>query len=120
MAEYGGDESGKPGKRQAKWEGLAGGGEPSSSRREGGDEFHSAAAEDPLLVFGSEIMTIIMGKLDIRSVAEARLVSRGWQAVASSDRIWGPKVRFLRPFLFICIYLFVYIYFFLFILHLAF
>lgn len=98
MAECGGDESGKPSKRQAKSEGLDG--EPSSSQREGGEEFRLEAAEeaeDPLLVFGSEIMTIIMGKMDMRSVAEARLVSRGWQAVASSDRIWGPKVRFLRP-----------------------
>ncbi|KAL1548323.1 hypothetical protein AAHA92_16569 [Salvia divinorum] len=54
-------------------------------------EVCQVAAEDPLLVFGSEILTIILAKLDLRSLAEVRLVSRGWQAVASSDRIWGPK-----------------------------
>ncbi|XP_042050638.1 uncharacterized protein LOC121796018 isoform X1 [Salvia splendens] len=49
--------------------------------------------QDPLLVFGSEILTIILAKLDLRSLAEARLVSRGWKPVASSDRIWGFKCQ---------------------------
>ncbi|KAG6431287.1 hypothetical protein SASPL_109366 [Salvia splendens] len=52
--------------------------------------------QDPLLVFGSEILTIILAKLDLRSLAEARLVSRGWKPVASSDRIWGFKNRSFR------------------------
>lgn len=94
MSESGGEESSNSGKRKAKAEGLGGG--LSGWRMDGGEELH-LAAEDPLLVFGSEIMTIILGKLDVRSVAEARLVSRGWQAVASSDRIWAPKVLFLVP-----------------------
>lgn len=98
MADSGSEETGKPGKRKANSDNLVG--EPSSWRRERGEEFH-LAAEDPFLVFGLEIMTIILGKLDVRSVAEARLVSRGWEAVASSDRIWGPKVRFLCPFFFL-------------------
>ncbi|XP_057772309.1 uncharacterized protein LOC130991882 isoform X3 [Salvia miltiorrhiza] len=80
MSESGGEESGKQGKRKAK------------ADDSGGEELQ-LAAEDPLLVFGSEIMTIILSKLDVRSLAEARLVSRGWQAVASSDRIWAPKCQ---------------------------
>ncbi|KAH6809155.1 hypothetical protein C2S51_026938 [Perilla frutescens var. frutescens] len=88
---------GDSGKRKARTGDLGGG--PSSWRvaaeeSEGGEEFE-LAVEDPLLVLGSEIMTMILGKVDVRSAALARLVSRGWQAVASSDRIWASKVRFL-------------------------
>ncbi|KAL1545300.1 hypothetical protein AAHA92_22043 [Salvia divinorum] len=85
MSESGGEESSQPGKRKVKADDI-------------GEEELQLAAEDPLLVFGSEIMTIILAKLDLRSVVEARLVSRGWQAVASADRIWGPKVIFVLPF----------------------
>ncbi|XP_073026634.1 uncharacterized protein [Primulina eburnea] len=46
---------------------------------------------DPLMVFGSGVMMIILNKLDARSLAQARLVSRDWCAVASSDKIWAPK-----------------------------
>ncbi|XP_075489013.1 uncharacterized protein LOC142527904 isoform X1 [Primulina tabacum] len=46
---------------------------------------------DPLIVFGSGIMMIILNKLDARSLAQARLVSRDWCTVASSDKIWAPK-----------------------------
>ncbi|XP_073312049.1 uncharacterized protein [Primulina huaijiensis] len=46
---------------------------------------------DPLMVFGPGIMMIILNKLDARSVALARLVSRDWCTVASSDKIWAPK-----------------------------
>ncbi|XP_073123642.1 uncharacterized protein [Henckelia pumila] len=46
---------------------------------------------DPLTVFGSGIMMIILNKLDARSVAQARLVSGDWRTVASSDKIWAPK-----------------------------
>ncbi|XP_047979883.1 uncharacterized protein LOC125221713 isoform X3 [Salvia hispanica] len=79
MSESGGEESSQQGKRKVKADEI------------GGEELQ-LAAEDPLLVFGSEIMTIILAELDLRSVAEARLVSRGWQAIASADRIWGPKI----------------------------
>ncbi|KAG8372791.1 hypothetical protein BUALT_Bualt12G0103700 [Buddleja alternifolia] len=50
--------------------------------------------QDPLEVFGSEIMTVMLSKVDARSVAIARLVCRGWHAVASSDKIWAPKWNF--------------------------
>ncbi|XP_047979880.1 uncharacterized protein LOC125221713 isoform X2 [Salvia hispanica] len=80
MSESGGEESSQQGKRKVKADEI------------GGEELQ-LAAEDPLLVFGSEIMTIILAELDLRSVAEARLVSRGWQAIASADRIWGPKEK---------------------------
>lgn len=47
---------------------------------------------DPLEVFGRDIMLMILSNLDARSVALSLLVSRTWHGVASSDRIWGPKV----------------------------
>ncbi|KAA8548916.1 hypothetical protein F0562_000600 [Nyssa sinensis] len=47
--------------------------------------------QDPLVVFGSEIMMIILNYLDARSVALSLLVSRGWHGVASSDRLWSTK-----------------------------
>ncbi|KAG2728384.1 hypothetical protein I3843_01G198700 [Carya illinoinensis] len=48
---------------------------------------------DPLEVFGTDIMLMILSNLDARSVALSLLVSRGWHGVASSDRIWGPKLE---------------------------
>ncbi|KZV57893.1 F-box family protein [Dorcoceras hygrometricum] len=53
---------------------------------------------DPLEVFGSGIMMLIVRQLDARSVALSRLVCRAWHSLASSDRIWGPKVPFFVPF----------------------
>lgn len=47
---------------------------------------------DPLMVFGSDILMMILTNLDARSVARSLLVSRGWCRVASSDRLWSPKV----------------------------
>lgn len=104
-----GSENQEPGnlsKRKAKTEHFGGG--PSSWRGEVGEAVEESdngdvfelAAEDPLMVLGSEIMTMILGKLDMRSVAVARLVSRGWQPLASSDRIWAPKVNFPFPYSF--------------------
>ncbi|KAJ8649740.1 hypothetical protein MRB53_002763 [Persea americana] len=46
---------------------------------------------DPLMVFGSDILMMILTNLDARSVARSLLVSRGWCRVASSDRLWSPK-----------------------------
>ncbi|XP_075523825.1 uncharacterized protein LOC142556284 isoform X3 [Primulina tabacum] len=57
--------------------------------RDGGDE--AEAELDPLMIFGSGIMTMILNKLDARSVARSRLVCREWLKVASSDIIWDPK-----------------------------
>ena len=57
---------------------------------------------DPLMVFGSDILMMILTNLDARSVARSLLVSRGWCRVASSDRLWSPKVSLfilLIPFL---------------------
>lgn len=51
---------------------------------------------DPLMAFGSDILMIILGNLDARSVARSLLVSRGWRRVASSDRLWSPKVLSFR------------------------
>lgn len=57
-----------------------------------GDGGEEAEAElDPLMIFGSGIMMMILNKLDARSVARSRLVSREWLKFASSDMIWAPK-----------------------------
>ncbi|KAH0637393.1 hypothetical protein KY289_037308 [Solanum tuberosum] len=46
---------------------------------------------DPLVVLGSDVMLMILSCLDARSVALCLLVSCGWRAVASSDKIWSSK-----------------------------
>ncbi|KAF3635865.1 putative NADH dehydrogenase [ubiquinone] 1 alpha subcomplex subunit 13-B-like [Capsicum annuum] len=46
---------------------------------------------DPLAVLGSDIMLIILSRLDARSVALCLLVSCGWRALASTDMIWSSK-----------------------------
>ncbi|XP_058182117.1 uncharacterized protein LOC131300350 [Rhododendron vialii] len=47
--------------------------------------------QDPLVLFGSDIMMKVLKNLDARSVALSLLVSRGWYGVASSDRLWTAK-----------------------------
>lgn len=47
--------------------------------------------QDPLVVLGYDIMHMILGYLDARSVARSLLVSRGWHGVACGDRLWAPK-----------------------------
>ncbi|PWA55573.1 F-box domain, cyclin-like protein [Artemisia annua] len=47
--------------------------------------------QDPLVVFGWDIMLKILNHLDARSVALSLMVSRGWHGVASSDAIWSKK-----------------------------
>lgn len=47
---------------------------------------------DPLVVFGTDIMMMILRNLDAGSVALSLLVSRSWNGVASSDRLWSSKV----------------------------
>ncbi|PIN04115.1 hypothetical protein CDL12_23350 [Handroanthus impetiginosus] len=66
------------------------GGIGDASMESGGEE-ELEGSHDPLVVFGSGVMTMILSKIDARSVALARLVSRGWREVASSDEIWAPK-----------------------------
>lgn len=46
---------------------------------------------DPLAVFGSDLMLTILYRLDARSLAQSILVSRGWQGLAASDRLWSKK-----------------------------
>uniref|UniRef100_A0A3Q7I7X0 F-box domain-containing protein n=1 Tax=Solanum lycopersicum TaxID=4081 RepID=A0A3Q7I7X0_SOLLC len=48
---------------------------------------------DPLVVLGTDVMLMILSCLDARSVALCLLVSRGWRAVASSDKIWSSKIE---------------------------
>lgn len=56
-------------------------------------------SQDPLEVFGRDIILMILKNLDARSVALSLLVSRAWHGVASSDSIWSAKVKFLLSFL---------------------
>ena len=77
------------------------------------EEEERVLRRDPLEVFGTDIMLKILSNLDARSVALSLLVSRGWHAVASSDRIWGAKVGtlfvfsrlILKAWIFLCAYL---------------
>lgn len=55
--------------------------------------------KDPLLVLGSDILHVILSWLEARSAAQSLNVSRGWQGVASTDRLWSPKVWFFCRFL---------------------
>lgn len=92
-------------RRVKEW--MAEGGMSDGAAERGGEEELEVAVEegshDPLAVFGSGIMMTILGKLDAPSVALARLVSRGWLAVASTDKIWGTKV-FYFYFIFVCLF----------------
>lgn len=54
--------------------------------------------QDPLVVLGFDIMHMILGLLDARSVALSLLVSRRWHGVACSDRLWAIKVPFVFSF----------------------
>lgn len=56
--------------------------------------------QDPLELFGRDIMMMIFKILDARSVALSLLVSRTWYDVASSDTLWSPKVTSLLVYLF--------------------
>jgi hypothetical protein len=79
------------------------------------EEGEGVLRRDPLEVFGTDIMLKMLSNLDARSVALSLLVSRGWHAVASSDRIWGAKVGtlfvfswlFLKAWIFFGIFCFV-------------
>ncbi|KAK6130510.1 hypothetical protein DH2020_035768 [Rehmannia glutinosa] len=59
-----------------------------------GEELAAAeGSQDPVVVFCSGVMMIILSKLDVRSIAVARVVSGGWLAVASADMLWEPKCQ---------------------------
>ncbi|XP_042483000.1 uncharacterized protein LOC122063341 isoform X2 [Macadamia integrifolia] len=57
------------------------------------EEERSELLQDPLLVFGQDIMLMILSRLDAQSVARSLLVSHGWHAIASSDRLWSSKLE---------------------------
>lgn len=59
------------------------------------EEEGAVRVKDPLEVFGRDLMMMILGNLDARSIALSLLVSHGWHDVASSDRLWSSKVPFL-------------------------
>ncbi|KAL3507437.1 hypothetical protein ACH5RR_032819 [Cinchona calisaya] len=46
---------------------------------------------DPLVILGYDIMHMILGHLDARSLALSLLISRGWHGVAFSERLWALK-----------------------------
>lgn len=46
---------------------------------------------DPLVALGSDVIMMILSRLDARTVALSLLVSRGWYGVASTDRLWTTK-----------------------------
>lgn len=56
--------------------------------------------KDPLVVFGYDIMLMILTRLDAHSVATSLLVSRKWRQVGSSDVVWAKKVYTTYIFLF--------------------
>ncbi|KAL9688743.1 hypothetical protein QQ045_033167 [Rhodiola kirilowii] len=71
-------------------DGDDGGGEEEEEEEE--EERGRVLLQDPLEVFGRDIMMMILSHhLDARSVAQSLLVSRAWHGVASSDRLWTSK-----------------------------
>ncbi|XP_076911685.1 uncharacterized protein LOC143569730 [Bidens hawaiensis] len=46
---------------------------------------------DPLVVFGWDVMLLILDHLDARSLAPSLIVSRTWHALASADKLWSKK-----------------------------
>ena len=61
----------------------------------------SVKKQDPLVVLGYDIMLMIFGYLDARSVVLSLLASCRWHGVACSDRLWAPKVSFFFVFSFL-------------------
>ncbi|KAJ4722868.1 F-box domain containing protein [Melia azedarach] len=55
------------------------------------DPVKEVVLQDPLEVFGGDIMLMIVRNLDARSVVLSLLVSRGWHSFASSDSLWTSK-----------------------------
>ncbi|XP_058101387.1 uncharacterized protein LOC131245738 isoform X2 [Magnolia sinica] len=76
---------------------INGGRMPSAKRRKKrarekeGEEIEDSDVRDPLVVFGPDILTMILCHLDARSVAQSLLVSHGWHEVASSDLLWSVQ-----------------------------
>ncbi|XP_034686308.1 uncharacterized protein LOC117914899 isoform X2 [Vitis riparia] len=81
VVDSGGDVTKSPGSKRKK----------KRKRQDGAEEGKSEVLQDPLEVFGSDMMMMILSYLDAPSVALSLLVSRGWHGVASSDRLWSTK-----------------------------
>ncbi|GFP91963.1 hypothetical protein PHJA_001340400 [Phtheirospermum japonicum] len=47
-----------------------------------------------MVVFCEGVMMIVMGKLDVRSIAVARVLNSEWLTLASDDKLWAPRVHF--------------------------
>lgn len=62
-----------------------------SRKRKFNEKEYCENSQDPLIVFGWDIMLMILNHLDARSVALSLVVSRSWHGVASSDAIWSKK-----------------------------
>ncbi|XP_057956876.1 uncharacterized protein LOC131150282 isoform X2 [Malania oleifera] len=60
---------------------------------EGEREEKSELLQEPLEVFGFDIMLMILSNLDARSAALSLLVCRKWHGVAWSDRLWAAKCK---------------------------
>ena len=56
------------------------------------EEEEEEVFRDPLEVLGTDIMLTVLSYLDAHSLALSLLVSRGWNGVASSNRLWASKV----------------------------
>ncbi|KAF6144350.1 hypothetical protein GIB67_024577 [Kingdonia uniflora] len=66
-----------------------------SDEEESGDDgvVEVYVERDPLVVFGSDILLMILKNLDACSVVLSLLVSRGWHGVASRDSLWNIKLE---------------------------
>ncbi|KAL3620082.1 hypothetical protein CASFOL_034994 [Castilleja foliolosa] len=71
---------------------------PLSSFLSAGEEAAAAEAaavveryQDPLEVLSDGVMMIVLDKLDVRSIAVARVVNTEWLTVASADKLWAPR-----------------------------
>ncbi|KAM7262724.1 hypothetical protein ACFE04_000407 [Oxalis oulophora] len=68
---------------------LRGGGDISGKRACKGKMVN--VNKDLLVVLGRDLMLKVLSYLDARSTAVCLLISRGWHAVASADRLWTSK-----------------------------
>ncbi|WCJ24174.1 hypothetical protein M5689_006154 [Euphorbia peplus] len=63
---------------------------------DGDDVVSSSCEQDPLEVLGWDLMMKILKNLDACSVAVSLTVSRHWNGIASSDRLWTSMVEALE------------------------
>ncbi|MQL85362.1 hypothetical protein Taro_017886 [Colocasia esculenta] len=87
----GGEEGGRRKKRRQ--EGSSRGDLRDAPGMDGGEGAVAVGERDPLVVLGPDIFARVLALLDARSVARSVVVSRGWQAIAASDRLWRPMLE---------------------------